>query len=66
MEQDKYEYEGSPIQQWDMEHGIYTVKKDGCEYRVCRDWQGLVDKCNAEREADFKRRIAEQQAEAYL
>ena len=63
---EKYEYEGSPIQKWDLEHGIYTVRRDGCDYRVCADWPGLIAKCDAEREADFRRKIADQQEQAYF
>ena len=63
---EKYQYEGSSIQRWDLDHGIVTVRKNDCEYRVCRDWQGFLDKCEAEKEQDFRRIIAAQQDEAYM
>lgn len=66
MEQEQYEYEGSPIQAWDLAHGIVTVCKNGCEYRVCRDWQRFNDICDAEKREALQRTIAEQQAAAYL
>ena len=57
-------YEGSSIQKWDLEHGIVREIRNGCEYVICTDLEMMVRKCDEERMADFRRKIADQQYES--
>lgn len=64
MASQQLNYEGSSIQAWDIAHGIRREIRNGCEYVICDDLQRMEAICKAEREADFKRKIVEQQYES--
>lgn len=66
MEHIQKDFEGSSIQQWELDHGITRVVKDECEYVVCTNFQRFVQQCEEEKRRERQEYIAAQQAEAYL
>lgn len=66
MEHIQQNFEGSSIQQWELDHGIVRIVRGGCEYVVCKDFKKFQEQCEAEKRRERMEYIAEQQAEAYL
>lgn len=64
MEHIQQDIEGSSIQKWEHDHGIYRFVRGGCEYVRCRDFAAFQRQCEEERERARREYVAQEQYRA--
>lgn len=60
------DFEGSHLQKWEHDHGIFRYVRGGCEYVRCADFDRFNAQIDREKTAWKKQRIVDAQAEAYF
>lgn len=66
MEHVQQEFEGSTIQEWELNHGIARRVVNGVEYVVCTNWNGFNAKCEEDQKRYRTQRMMQAQEEAYM